>query len=108
MTDAEREALIEKMARNICIQVQGKDFGSVDPNDDTQFVMSVDQIELLERACEAAASVALAVALPVIRKDALEEAAIAAEHLNGWGSDCGRGGHAEHIAKMIRKLSEAE
>ncbi|WP_131798386.1 hypothetical protein [Devosia elaeis] len=25
-----------------------------------------------------------------------------AEALNGWGADCGRGGHAEHIAKAIR------
>jgi hypothetical protein len=24
-----------------------------------------------------------------------------ARHLNGWGADCGRGGHAEHIAKAI-------
>lgn len=24
-----------------------------------------------------------------------------ARHLNGWGADCGRGGHAEHIASAI-------
>lgn len=24
-----------------------------------------------------------------------------ARHLNGWGADRGRGGHAEHIAKII-------
>ena len=33
------------------------------------------------------------------------ERAKIAEHLDGWGSDCGRGGHAEHIAKIIRKGS---
>ena len=31
-----------------------------------------------------------------------------AKHLNGWGGDCGRGGHAEHIAKCIRDLAEAK
>ncbi len=31
-----------------------------------------------------------------------ERCAQVAEHLNGWGADCGRGGHAEHIAKIIR------
>lgn len=32
-----------------------------------------------------------------------ERCASIAQHLNGWGADCGRGGHAEHIAKIIRK-----
>ena len=30
-----------------------------------------------------------------------ERCAWVARHLNGWGADCGRGGHAEHIAKVI-------
>lgn len=31
-----------------------------------------------------------------------ERCAKIAEHLNGWGSDRGAGGHAEHIAAAIR------
>ena len=31
-----------------------------------------------------------------------ERCAQVAEHLNGWGSDCGKGGHAMHIAAAIR------
>lgn len=31
-----------------------------------------------------------------------ERCAQIAEHLNGWGS-CGSNGHAEHIARIIRK-----
>jgi hypothetical protein len=38
--------------------------------------------------------------------EGLREAALIAKQLNGWGSDCGRGGHAEHIAQII--LSRAE
>lgn len=37
-----------------------------------------------------------------------ERCAKIAEHLNGWGSDCGRGGHAMHIAKCIRTPSTGE
>lgn len=33
-----------------------------------------------------------------------DAAAEVAEHLNGWGSDKGAGGHAEHIAAAIRNL----
>jgi hypothetical protein len=54
------KSMRERIARAICLQMQGKDFGSVDPNDDDLFVMSVDQIELLERACEAASDAVLA------------------------------------------------
>ncbi len=32
-----------------------------------------------------------------------ERAAKIAERLNGWGADNGRGGHAMHIAKIIRE-----
>lgn len=32
-----------------------------------------------------------------------ERCAKVAEHLNGWGDDHGKGGHAEHIAACIRK-----
>jgi hypothetical protein len=35
-------------------------------------------------------------------KAATERAAKIAEHLNGWGADCGSGGHAMHIAAAIR------
>ena len=31
-----------------------------------------------------------------------ERCAKVAEHLNGWGNDCGKGGHAAHIAAAIR------
>lgn len=31
-----------------------------------------------------------------------ERCVAVAEHLNGWGADCGAGGHAMHIAKIIR------
>lgn len=34
-----------------------------------------------------------------------EACAVVAEHLNGWGADCGMGGHALHIAKQIRARS---
>lgn len=36
-----------------------------------------------------------------------ERCASVAEHLNGWGSDAGAGGHAEHIAAVIRGGSNA-
>ena len=45
---------------------------------------------------------AAAAIIPII----LEEAAKVAEHLNGWGSDRGRGGHAMHIAAAIRALGQ--
>lgn len=34
-----------------------------------------------------------------------ERCAGVARRLNGWGSDCGRGGHAEHIAAAIMRGS---
>lgn len=38
----------------------------------------------------------------------IEECARVAERLNGWGGDCGKGGHAAHIAAAIRKLMEMD
>ena len=35
----------------------------------------------------------------------LDDAAQVADKLNGWGPDCGSGGHAEHIAAAIRALA---
>lgn len=40
------------------------------------------------------------------RADGMEEAARIIDHLNGWGSDNGRGGHAEHFASAIRKAKD--
>jgi hypothetical protein len=47
----------------------------------------------------ARADAALSAARPFIAT----ECAKVAKHLNGWGSDCGRGGHAEHIARVIKE-----
>lgn len=33
-----------------------------------------------------------------------ERCAKVADHLSGWGNDCGKGGHAAHIAAAIRAL----
>lgn len=41
-----------------------------------------------------------------VRADERERCAKVAECLNGWGSDCGKGGHAMHIAAAIRNLGE--
>lgn len=46
-------------------------------------------------------------AIDLIRAEVLEEAARVAEHLNGWGDDLGKGGHANHIAAAIRALKDA-
>jgi hypothetical protein len=54
------------------------------------------------------ARAALSIAKPILRNEALEEAALAADHLNGWGSDCGKGGHSEHIASAIRSLKTGD
>jgi len=37
----------------------------------------------------------------------IEECALVVERLNGWGSDYGMGGHAEHFAKIIRLRKRA-
>lgn len=35
-----------------------------------------------------------------------ERCAKVADHLNGWGADNGKGGHAEHIASVIRGCNQ--
>lgn len=52
--------------------------------------------------------VRLRLALSTARADGMEEAARIVDHLNGWGSDNGRGGHAEHFAAAIRRAKESK
>lgn len=49
--------------------------------------------------CEEQMAQAIARAILAERK----RCADVARRLNGWGSDCGRGGHAEHIADAIMR-----
>lgn len=71
MTNEERKNLIEEIGDAI------ESF----PIDDTEN-MSIAVLAIAERR---------------IREDCAE----IARHLNGWGNDCGKGGHAEHIAAAI-------
>jgi len=56
----DRDALIEKMARAIMLKVQMNDFGR---EEDTGFVTSPRQIDLLTECCARAASIALDIAM---------------------------------------------
>lgn len=49
---------------------------------------------------------ALAVCRPIIERETRERCARIAEGLNGWGDDCGAGGHAMHIASVIRETDK--
>lgn len=51
---------------------------------------------------------AIALALIQAKNEGKREAAEIAHHLNGWGADRGRGGHAEHIAQAILSSVEKE
>ena len=57
----------------------------------------IDALQARAEKAEAAARTAYA--------RGLEDAAKVADKLNGWGPDCGSGGHAEHIAAAIRALA---
>jgi hypothetical protein len=50
----------------------------------------------------------LRLALTTAHAEGMEEAARIIDHLNGWGSDYGRGGHAEHFAAAIRRAKESK
>lgn len=43
---------------------------------------------------------------PIIAAQERERCAKIAEHLNGWGSDFGKGDHAMHIAAVIRETGD--
>lgn len=43
---------------------------------------------------------------PIIEAQERERCARIAEGLNGWGDDCGAGGHAIHIAAVIRETGD--
>jgi len=82
------DALIEKVARAIYAAEGGET---------PDFVLeSTPDWEFHASAARAAIRVVVA------------ECAKVADHLNGWGSDCGKGGHAEHIAAAIRRLAGDE
>lgn len=51
---------------------------------------------------------AIAAKIYTARAEGMEEAARIIDHLNGWGSDNGRGGHAEHFASAIRRAKESK
>lgn len=94
MTDDE---LVEKMARELFYTEYDRETYSWDS-------VFGDERELYLRLARSA----LSIANPILRNEALEEAAKVADHLNGWGSDCGKGGHSEHIARAIRSLKTGD
>jgi len=49
----------------------------------------------------------IARAIMAAKAEEREACAKVAAHLNGWGNDFGRGGHADHIAAEIRRRGEA-